>query len=126
MMNPDPLPPDSRPFRRPPVLDTSIFTTDGLTASAALTTASEYASSNGPSDTGNAGAAGWPFNIPCSSVTGNTPEFLSAILMLHPRLSGGMVTSKPDSESVKRRANQWQSAQSGVGAKRIVSRPVWR
>ena len=54
MMNPDPLPPLSRPLRPALPLRTSIFTTDGLTASAAFTTALEYASSNGLSGSSDA------------------------------------------------------------------------
>src|SRR5688572_2950508 len=63
MIKPEPLPPEpglsSLPPRRdcPPVLrdlKTSIFTTDGLTASAAVVTALEYASSKNPSLVGRA------------------------------------------------------------------------
>jgi len=62
-------------------LRTSIFTTDGLTCSAAMTTALEYASSNGPSETGPLCAADWPFNASGSFAPGDAPNSFSAILM---------------------------------------------
>src|SRR5436309_1484192 len=91
MMKPEPLPPPSREPRCPLLFLTSIFATDGLTASAALVTALEYASSNGPSATGALCVAVWEFKASCSSNTGlgapehceggHTPKSFSAIFI---------------------------------------------
>src|ERR1017187_5629403 len=92
MMKPDPLPAASRPLRRSPFLRTSIFTTDGLTSSAALTTAFEYASSNGPSETGAFCAAPRLFNSPDSPETGHTSKSFSTVFILQ-RLLPAIVLS---------------------------------
>src|SRR4051794_30594923 len=101
MIKPEPLPAPSRPLR-PLFFSTSIFTTDGLTSSAAVTTALEYASSNGASETGALSEVDWPLNTPLSSEIGVTLKSFSTIFInKRPRLNSGLLTSKRERREVK-------------------------